>query len=203
MSKKNFLLLSLEDKKAKKIANIVNNESCSKILDYLTNKDGTESEIAKELNSPISTVHYNLQQLVDAKLVESDNYHLSSKGKEVKHYSLANKYIIIAPKGTDKADFLQKIKEILPAFGFSIVGALGLYIYSYLGNSRNSVEMMSSALVMESSDNFATKALPMAQEISLVENSTSILQEAYFWFFLGALFTIIIYSLWSYFKNKK
>ena len=99
MGKKNFLLLSLDDDKAKSIANTVSNSTCKKILDFLSSSDGTETEISEALKMPISTVHYNLKQLVSSKLVECDNYHLSQKGKEVKHYTLANKYIIIAPKG--------------------------------------------------------------------------------------------------------
>ena len=35
MSKKNFILLSMEDDKIRKISNIISNDSCRKILDYL------------------------------------------------------------------------------------------------------------------------------------------------------------------------
>ena len=100
MAKKNFLLLSLEDSKTKKIANIVSNDSCRKILDYLSANKATESELASKLSIPISTIHYNLQQLMDSGLIIADEYHYSEKGREVYHYKLANKYIIITPKKT-------------------------------------------------------------------------------------------------------
>ena len=109
---KNFLLLSLEDSQAKKVANIVSNDSCRKILDYLSEREATESELAAKLNIPISTVHYNLQQLMDAKLIESEEFHYSPKGREVNHYKLANKYIIITPKKV--TGITQKLKSILP-----------------------------------------------------------------------------------------
>tara|TARA_Y100000310_G_scaffold296626_1_gene329014 strand:+ start:4454 stop:4765 length:312 start_codon:yes stop_codon:yes gene_type:complete len=95
MANKNFLLLSLEDSKAKKVANIVSNDSCRKILDYLSEHEtSTESELAEKLEIPISTVHYNLQQLMESDLITAEEFHYSKKGKEVSHYKLANKYII-------------------------------------------------------------------------------------------------------------
>src|SRR3989339_2121023 len=113
MPSKNFLLLSLEDAEAKKVANIVSNDSCRKILDYLSNKEATESELAEKLQIPISTVHYNLQQLMETGLINAEEFHYSAKGKEVNHYRLANKYIIIAPKNA--SSIKEKLKSILPA----------------------------------------------------------------------------------------
>ena len=108
MAKKNLILLSLEDSKINKIANVVSNESCKKILDFLAKKeDATESEIAKEISLAISTVHYNLQQLMEAGLVTADEFHYSPKGREMNHYKLANKYIIIAPKKTKTSGLKQ------------------------------------------------------------------------------------------------
>src|SRR3989338_2951490 len=112
MPNKNFLLLSLEDAQIKKISNVISNESCRKILDYLSSKEATESELAEKLSIPISTVHYNLQQLTDAGLVSAEEFHYSKKGKEIMHYKLANKYIIIAPKKS--FGIREKLKSILP-----------------------------------------------------------------------------------------
>src|SRR3989338_4899485 len=112
MPKKNFILLSMGDSKIKKISNVISNDSCRKILDYLANKEATESELASKLSIPISTVHYNLQQLTEAGLVSADEYHYSQKGKEVNHYRLANKYIIIAPRKTH--GIMEKLRGILP-----------------------------------------------------------------------------------------
>ncbi len=124
MSNKNFLLLSLDDTKIKKVSNVISNESCRKILDYLSTKDATESELAEKLGLPISTVHYNLQQLMETELINSEEFHYSSKGKEVSHYKLANKYIIIAPKKT--VGIKEKLKSILPVA--LIIGVAALII---------------------------------------------------------------------------
>ena len=117
MGKESFMLVSLKGDKAKKLAQVMSNPTCTRILEYLAGKDATESQIAKELNVPLSTVHYNLQQLVEAKLVIVDEFHYSEKGREVNHYKLANKYIIIAPQEDDPS-FLQHLKKFIPVCGW-------------------------------------------------------------------------------------
>ena len=74
---KNFLLVSLEEKKAKTIAEVLNNDTARKIIDFLAKKDATESEISTELKIAISTVHYNIKQLVEAGIVVSEEFHYS------------------------------------------------------------------------------------------------------------------------------
>ncbi len=101
MAKQSFLLVSLKEDKAKELAQVISNESCRKILDFLAERqEATETEIAQKMVIPISTVHYNLQQLMKAGIITVDEFHYSEKGREVNHYKLANKYIIIAPKST-------------------------------------------------------------------------------------------------------
>jgi len=110
-----FLLVSLEEDKAKKLAQVISNDTCRKILDYLAAKKSTETELAQALTIPLPTVHYNLKHLVDARLVDAEEFHYSEKGREVLHYSISNKYVIIAPKGAS-----QSIKDKLK----SLIGAL-------------------------------------------------------------------------------
>jgi len=107
-----FLLVSLEESESKELAKVISNKTSRKILDLLSKKDATETQIAKDLKLPLSTVHYNLQHLLKANLVKVDEFHYSEKGKEVNHYSLANKLIIIAPKKTSRESFMQKLKGL-------------------------------------------------------------------------------------------
>jgi predicted transcriptional regulator len=64
MADESFLLVNLKEDKSKKLAQVLSNESCRKILEFLTqNKSATETEISEKLNIPLSTVHYNLKHL--------------------------------------------------------------------------------------------------------------------------------------------
>ena len=206
MADKKFLMLSLEDAATKKIANVVSNDTCKKLLDALSEKDCAESELSKKLNLPISTVHYNLKQLVDVGLVSADEFHYSKKGKEMLHYKLANKYIIITPKAV--TGIKEKLRKILPVALIS-AGAAGvaqiiynaLYpippfagapIASSMGFSQESSIAQKSAAPMM--DTFASSAQNGAIDSSSYSLSSFPIDIA-LWFFAGALFGTLIYML--------
>ncbi len=187
MTKENFILLSLDDSEAKNIANVVGNKSSKKILDYLAEcDDSTESKISKKTGIPISTVHYNLQQLVKVGLVVIEEYHYSEKGKEVNHYKLANKYIIIAPRKVE--GLASKLKGILPAFFSALgLGAMAMIVKNFFGmnamkeSSFSNMDMGISGadsigrakiVGQDGGANAAYKSMPMATEEAAVESAS-------------------------------
>ena len=203
MANKNFLLLSMEDDKIKKISNVISNDSCRRILDYLSIKEATESELSEKLEIPISTVHYNLQQLMETGLITAEEFHYSRKGKEVNHYRLANKYIIIAPKKT--FGIKQKLRSILPValIAAGAAGVIQLY-NTYFSNfsETHSQSLMAAKSFAEgvASDN-AQSALSTAAPMTNQAIQTSIPNLA-IWFLFGALFAILIYLILSYYKRE-
>ena len=113
MTDEPFLLVSLEEDKAKALAQVLSNDTARKILDFLSKNDlKTETEISNELKYPLSTVHYNLDLLAKTNLVSTDNFTYSKKGKKIVHYTLSNKYVIIAPKKTEALK--EKLRQFLP-----------------------------------------------------------------------------------------
>ena len=193
MPNKNFLLLSMEDDKIKKISNVISNYSCRKILDYLSAKESTESELAEKLQIPISTVHYNLQQLMETGLIDSKEFHYSKKGKEINHYRLANKYIIIAPKKT--FGIREKLKGILPVavIAAGAAGIIQLYNAYFSKISFASSQSASKAFAEGLSDN-APSALTMAAPAANQAIRASTPNYA-LWFLFGALFALAVYFI--------
>jgi DNA-binding transcriptional ArsR family regulator len=92
------LRLSLGQSQASKVAKLLANDTASKIMDALSIDSKSESELAKELDMPLSTVHYNVQKLNDTGILTSDEFTYSEKGKEIRHYRLASEHIIISTK---------------------------------------------------------------------------------------------------------
>jgi DNA-binding transcriptional ArsR family regulator len=184
MPKESFVLVSLKEDKARKLARVLSNESCRRILEYLTSKEATETEIANKLGIPISTVHYNLKHLSGAGLVTVEEFHYSAKGKEVNHYKLANKYIIIAPKST--FGIKERLKSILPvalivgasAFVIQLVRIGGGAVATFGAAQKETV--MAGVPVSQ-----ATQASPV------------------WWFLAGALFTIAVFLLLDWIKSRK
>lgn len=195
MTKESFLLVSLEEDKAKKLAQVISNDTARKILDYLSRKnDTTETDLASELKLPLSTVHYNMQQLVEAKLVNADKYHYSKKGKEVLHYELSNKYVIIAPKTTDKLK--EQLKRILPVVLIvGVVSALINFFSTSISSTMRGEALLQKApapVLLEAADTAGTASTLVTQQMPVAA-----------WFFIGAIFAIIVFGIWILYLEKK
>jgi|SRR3989338_1601110 len=199
MPSKNFLLLSLEDTKIKKVSNVISNDSCRKILDYLSNKEATESELAEKLQIPISTVHYNLQQLMETGLINAEEFHYSAKGKEVNHYRLANKYIIIAPKKT--FGIKEKLKSILPV-ALIAAGAAGVIqlVSKYFFRTR--IAQQEAFVAKSAAAEHALEAAPVALTQATPQAISTIWQNIALWFLAGALFALIVYLVISLIRKN-
>ncbi|MFH1310779.1 MAG: beta-propeller domain-containing protein [Nanoarchaeota archaeon] len=128
MKEDKFILIGLDDDRSKKIAEVLGNKTCKKIIDHLVEtKEASEKDISDKLNIPINTIEYNLKKLLDSGLIEkTKNFFWSKKGKKIDIYKLANKHIVISPKS--KPD-LSVLKTILPiivvvAFVFALIALL-------------------------------------------------------------------------------
>ena len=100
MVEKKFILIGMDDKRSKKIAEVLGNKTAKKILNYLAEtKEASQQDIATDLKIPINTVDYNIKKLNKAGLVDkSKNFFWSKKGKRIIMYKAAKKHIVISPK---------------------------------------------------------------------------------------------------------
>lgn len=199
-----FILVNLEDNKSKELAQVISSDTSRKILNLLSEKSYAETDIAKKLDLPLSTVHYNVQALLKSNIIEIKDFLWSEKGKKINIYQLANKLIIIAPKQKDQNEFLDKVKGILPVAVFGVLGTFGLFIYENFSKVNN----IAYESVQEKMTNEAT-----AESLTMVANAP---QEAIktaspdiaFWFGIGALSMVLLYVVYSYIiylrkKSKK
>ena len=179
-----YILVNLEDEKSKELASIISNSTARKILNYLADKDEiSETNISKELNLPLSTVHYNLQQLKKNNLVQTKHFIYSEKGKKIELYSIVKKVIVIAPKYTRES----LIKNILPLF---LISAIISFIIQYLSNLKTQIP-----------GSLEKAAYAPAMEIT--QKTLQVTQNHYgYWFLIGAWSILIIYLIIQYLNNK-
>ena len=201
MPKNNFLLVDLNETKTKKLAETITSNTSRKILNYLADKDhDTENNISKELNIPISTVHYHLQKLVEAKLVEVKEFHYSEKSKEINHYKLANKYIIIAPKKI--SGLKEKLRGVLPVAIASI--SIAAVIKFIMSTSTKSFQTLSAG--MESAPKMVMDAAVEESAMLIAKAPPEIITQTTpdiaLWFLVGSLTTIAIYVLYNFIREK-
>jgi len=192
-----YIVASLEDEKAKELGQIIANETTRKILNLLTKKNTNESEIAKELGIPISTVHYNIQQLLKAGLVKIKGFYYSPKGNKVNVYTLTRKLILIAPQGTNLVR--SKIKNILPVllitFGISVAIKL-IYPATNLAMRAEMVERTAEG-VKKVLGTAAEAAGGATGAVPILSNITRLATNYAAFFFGGSLLALLLYLLFT------
>ncbi|MBI4453259.1 winged helix-turn-helix transcriptional regulator [Candidatus Woesearchaeota archaeon] len=226
MAKNNLLLIDLNDARIKSLAETITSDTSRKILNHLAEKEDTEANISKKLGMPISTVHYHLQKLQEASLVVVDEYHYSEKGREVNHYKLANKYIIIAPKkvvGT--TNLKQKLKNILPVALITLAAGALLKLYTYAAASgfgrsvfmaatkdagtalqaaEKAAPMLQTAVqtTMQTTDEAAASiALETAGKTAETISNLSNQPDIALWFLIGAVSAMVVYLIVSIIRD--
>ncbi len=192
MPKSNFLLVDLNEPKVKKLAETITSETSRKILNHLVEKDETEQNISKMLGMPISTVHYHLQRLQEAGLVKVEEFHYSPKGREVNHYKLANKYIIIAPQKV--AGLREKLKGILPV-GLIVVGISVIIKLIQSAPKVESVRYAAESMVSEAPVQIDALGPAILFRSSIFESNLT-------WFLIGGLGALGLYVLWVVLKER-
>jgi DNA-binding transcriptional ArsR family regulator len=207
------VMLSLDDEKSKDISKVFSSDTARQILSFLASVDeASESEISEKLKIPISTVHYNIANLLNSGFVVSENFHYSEKGKMVEHYKVAEKVIMIVPSKRQK--FSDILKSLIPAFlSFAIVsvGSILLKVFSKMNGttvlSRSVPEMKESFGLMSTAP--LEDAVAVQSTEALVASGAPIAVEglAYWhWIMIGAfleLLIIITILLVMYFLSKR
>ncbi|MBS3066167.1 helix-turn-helix transcriptional regulator [Candidatus Woesearchaeota archaeon] len=183
MAKNNFLLVNLNEEKTKKLTETITSDTSRKILNHLIENEEAEAKIAEALNLPISTAHYHLRKLVDAGLVMVEEFHYSKKGREINHYKLANKYIIIAPKKS--SGLKQRLRGILPALGVLFgISILIKFIQSISQDLFGNISLKTSQAMTETVVKTASLTAKESYQFGAAE-----------WFFIGGLAVIAIYVI--------
>lgn len=192
MTKSNFLLVDLNEPRTKKLAETITSETSRKILSHLVEKEETEANMAKLLNLPISTVHYHLQKLKEANLITVEEFHYSKKGREVLHYKLANKYIIIAPQHI--SGLKEKLKGILPV----ALAVLGISAVIKLIQNTSQAVPRSEAAESLAADAVPEMALKVAREAPTIQQQPDVA----LWFLIGSMAALVIYLIIELIREK-
>lgn len=184
---KKYVLLSLEDKRLKNIAEVLGNKTSGKIIDALSDVgELSEKDISEKLKLPINTVEYNLKKLIQAEIIEeAKSFFWSAKGRKIKMYKLSKKSIIISPKSTKIS---SDIKQILPIALISGIAAVSVkYFYAAQETTQRVSEDATLAYALEKS----------------VETGSLISANEYYWiwFLSGAFFSIVLFIIFKIMIN--
>ncbi len=116
-----LLILPLGEE-SKKITQVISNDTARKIIELLADAPLSASDIAERLQTPLTTIVYNLENLESVGLIRVEKIKYSEKGREVKIYAPVRKPIVLVPEKTDRksiTDILRKYVGVVQAAVFA------------------------------------------------------------------------------------
>lgn len=115
------VILPLGDE-SKKITQTLSSDSARHVLESLAEKPMSASELACELEIPLTTVKYNLDALIESGLATVKQTRWSVKGRKIKIYAPMQKLIVVVPGKTDRKSAIEILKQYLGV----VLGAAGI-----------------------------------------------------------------------------
>jgi len=194
---KKYVMFDLADERILSLSNVLSNKTCKKILEYLADKESSETEIAHNLSLPANTVNYNIKQLLNSGFIEkAKDFFWSVKGRKILRYRVAKKSIVISPKSSN-------FKTTLAAVLVTAIGALIIKIYSdSVIVVKNAAQSGSDLAISGNGEVMSAGALSAVSRAADVITSpvASQFSSAWEWFLLGGLFALLVYFLISELK---
>ncbi|HOW05424.1 helix-turn-helix domain-containing protein [Methanospirillum hungatei] len=163
-------LLSPDDEQARLIGKAIASETAGKILSSMAGHEVTAMMLSEELETPVSTVMYHLENLASAGLIEVSRTRYSVKGREMKVYRLIDQVLIVSPKSFDLKAVLARCATLLsiPLALAALLTSFTLFHYQKAAPLYYSAPA-GSALKMES--NIASYAADRMMEIPAPTNA--------------------------------
>jgi DNA-binding transcriptional ArsR family regulator len=208
-----------------KTAKILSNKTARKVLETLDKKKST-SQVAKELDLPLTTVDYNITQLEKAGLIKSGYYKWSKRGNKMKLYETAGEIFVFAPQ-EKQPNFIDALNRlIVPSvlgisaaigFGFQKLfyrGAASTFITeesvteSFLQSSTKAAAPMADGIASTATQSVASLDQAIAENITnttvyITENTVVQAEpQLWFWFMVAAGLVMLVLYLFKLRKNS-
>ena len=185
MSDEKFLIHPLNDPNSKKISQVLANETSRRILGALCNGPLSATQVSETLDIPLTTLHYNIENLIEVGLIKVARTRYSEKGREVKYYEPTRKFIVIAPEGMGKEEVKGVLKKLLFTAYFLIASAFSGYGFQKI------YQFPLEGLLFADGAGLKVLAAPEPAGKSPVAGP-----EPYLWFLLGAIFALFLLFIW-------
>lgn len=127
---------------SRRITQILSNGTSLKILELLGEKSMSATDIAEQLNLPLTTVKYNLDSLVESDLIKVKQIKWSQKGRQVKIYESMEKLIVLVPSKSsiDRLSIISILQKYIGVIGAAFFAATGIEYFSAYMRAKKSFD---------------------------------------------------------------
>ncbi len=150
-----LLILPLGEE-SKKITQVISNDTARQIIELLADAPLSASDIAEHLQTPLTTIVYNLENLEKVGLIKIEKIKYSEKGREVKIYAPVRKLIIVVPEKTDKKSIIDILRKYV---GVVLAAVFASGIMEFLSFRSSAPQNVIKSYSYEMTDNL-TQAAP-------------------------------------------
>lgn len=176
----------------------LSSETARRVLALVYDDPRTPVEIREEIGTSLQNVHYHVEKLESADLIESVGTDYSAKGNEMNVYAPTSEaLVLVAGEAEDESLLKRAVGRLLAGVGVLAAGALafGFAIQQFLVDSATDRTSGDSGAIevmdVESTEQAAEAADPL-----------SFLGDPAVAFFLGGVFVLTVVGVWWYARGR-
>ena len=166
-----LLILPLGEE-SKQITKVISNDTAREIIELLADAPLSASDIAERMNTPLTTIIYNLENLESVGLVKVERIKYSEKGRKVKIYAPVKKVIVVMPGNTDRESVLDILRKYV---GVVLAAVLASSVIEFFtkdyGRRASTMDMSDAPAVMPSQAPVAPEAEMVVAEEMMEESA--------------------------------
>ena len=187
-------VLGLDDEAADDAFAALSSETARRVLAMIYEDPATPAEIRDEIGTSLQNVHYHLEKLESADLIESAGTDYSAKGNEMTVYAPTNQaLVLVAGQQEDQSLLKRAIARVLAGVGIVAGGAVafGTVVHRFFMDTST-----------ESGSGMGTMTVESADTASDAADPSSLLADPAVAFFLGGAFVLALVGVWLYARSR-
>jgi DNA-binding transcriptional ArsR family regulator len=110
------IILDPGEERAQQIARALSSRTAGKILENLSGGPRSLSDIAEDLQIPLTKIKYHITNLLEAGILEITEERYSVKGRRIKIYGLKPQVLVVAPKMVNLRALLLQYSSVFGIF---------------------------------------------------------------------------------------
>ncbi|MFB6081640.1 MAG: ArsR/SmtB family transcription factor [Halanaeroarchaeum sp.] len=188
-------VFALDDDEVDGLLETLSSETRREILLALYDAPSTPADLTDAVGSSLQNVHYHLERLEDADLIEAIDTRYSEKGTEMRVFAPTNDPLIFV-----ESDETQSwVRSMLPSFlgALSLVGLASVFVQWLAEELRQPAYATGSEVMVTLDTSKAANAGP-----TLEEQVTAILLEPGMLVFVGGLLAILVVLAVGAYANR-
>jgi len=187
-------VLGLDEDGADEAFAALSSETARRVLALLYEDPATPAEVRDEIGTSLQNVHYHLEKLEAAELIESAGTDYSAKGNEMTVYAPTSEaLVLVAGEQEDRSLLKRAIGRVLAGVGVVAGGALafGFVVQRFFERGTESSGGGVGTMSVETTADSASGADP-----------SPVLADPAVAFFLGGAFVLAVAGAWWYVRSR-